>query len=134
MAWSKSDHIRQQEESDAPVATVNAFLTVGLFALLGQAHDELKSEDRGYHLGSRAGRLLRGVGCRQARKKSPRLAESAHRGYNCERSAQWGFVISLTRQFSWPRTTILLRPPVNGGQEPGRLSVLRCLLKRVGRL
>jgi hypothetical protein len=38
------DHSRQQEESDASVATVNAFLTVGFFALLGQAGDELKGE------------------------------------------------------------------------------------------
>jgi hypothetical protein len=43
-APSKSDRVHQQEESDALVATVNAFLTVGSFALLGQAHDALNSE------------------------------------------------------------------------------------------
>jgi hypothetical protein len=41
---SKSEEVRQQEESDASVETLNAFLTVGVFALSGQTHDELKGE------------------------------------------------------------------------------------------
>jgi hypothetical protein len=40
-ASSKSDRERQQANQAPPV--------VGFFKLLGQAHDELKSEDRGYH-------------------------------------------------------------------------------------
>jgi len=50
MAPQKSDR-RQQEKSDALVATVNAFLTVGLFAPLGQAHDELKANSSWLPLG-----------------------------------------------------------------------------------